>query len=36
VKQHAPLDPAMAGLAASVAEARRAIAGLLDAAVRNR
>jgi HPt (histidine-containing phosphotransfer) domain-containing protein len=32
VKEHAPLDPAMAGLAASVAEARRAIAGLLDTA----
>ena len=27
-----PLDPAMAGLAASVAEARCAIAGLLDTA----
>jgi HPt (histidine-containing phosphotransfer) domain-containing protein len=36
VKEHAPLDPAMAGLAASVAEARRAIAGLLAAAARNR
>jgi HPt (histidine-containing phosphotransfer) domain-containing protein len=33
VKQHEPLDPAMAGLAASVDEARRAIAGLLDAAM---
>ncbi len=30
VKQSAPLDPAMAGLTASVDEARRAIAGLLD------
>jgi HPt (histidine-containing phosphotransfer) domain-containing protein len=34
VKQSAPLDPAMAGLAASVDEARRAIAGLLDVAGR--
>jgi HPt (histidine-containing phosphotransfer) domain-containing protein len=33
VKQHESLDPAMAGLAASVDEARRAIAGLLDAAM---
>jgi HPt (histidine-containing phosphotransfer) domain-containing protein len=32
VKQSAPLDPAMAGLAASVDEARRAIAGLLGVA----
>src|ERR1700722_5994457 len=32
VKQSTPLDPAMAGLAASVDEARRAIAGLLDVA----
>lgn len=32
VKQSAPLDPAMAGLAASVDEARRAIAGLLSVA----
>jgi hypothetical protein len=29
VKQSAPLDPAMAGLAASVDEARRAIEGLV-------
>jgi HPt (histidine-containing phosphotransfer) domain-containing protein len=36
VKEHTPLDPAMAGLAASVAEARRAIAGLLDRAAQNR
>jgi HPt (histidine-containing phosphotransfer) domain-containing protein len=35
VKQSAPLDPAMDGLAASVDEARRAIAGLLDAAAQN-
>jgi HPt (histidine-containing phosphotransfer) domain-containing protein len=34
VKQSTPLDPAMAGLAASVDEARRAIAGLLDVAGR--
>jgi HPt (histidine-containing phosphotransfer) domain-containing protein len=34
VKQSAPLDPAMAGLAASVDEARRAIAGLLDVGAR--
>jgi HPt (histidine-containing phosphotransfer) domain-containing protein len=36
VKEHAPLDPPMAGLAASVAEARHAIAGLLDIAARSR
>jgi HPt (histidine-containing phosphotransfer) domain-containing protein len=36
VKQHEPLDPVMAGLAASVAEARRVIAGMLDTAARNR
>jgi HPt (histidine-containing phosphotransfer) domain-containing protein len=30
VKRQAPLDPAMAGLAASIDEARRAIAGLLE------
>jgi len=35
VKERAPLDPAMAGLTASVDEARRAIAGFLDAAVPN-
>jgi HPt (histidine-containing phosphotransfer) domain-containing protein len=35
VKQSAPLDPAMAGLAASVDEARRAIAGLLGVAAAN-
>jgi HPt (histidine-containing phosphotransfer) domain-containing protein len=34
VKQSTPLDPAMAGLAASVDEARRAIAGFLDVAGR--
>ena len=33
VKEHMPLDTAIAGLAVSVAEARRAIAGLLDDAV---
>ncbi len=35
VKQSAPLDPAIAGLAASVDEVRRAIAGLLDVAAVN-
>jgi hypothetical protein len=35
VKQSAPLDPALAGLAASVDEARRAIAGLLGVAAAN-
>jgi HPt (histidine-containing phosphotransfer) domain-containing protein len=35
VKQSAPLDPAMAGLAASVDEARRAIADLLGVAAIN-
>jgi HPt (histidine-containing phosphotransfer) domain-containing protein len=35
VKQSTPLDPAMAGLAASVDEARRAIAGLLGVAAAN-
>jgi hypothetical protein len=34
VKQSAPLDPAMAGLAASVDEARRAIEGLVGVGVR--
>jgi HPt (histidine-containing phosphotransfer) domain-containing protein len=35
VKQREPLDPAMAGLAASVDEARRTIAGLLDTTMRS-
>jgi HPt (histidine-containing phosphotransfer) domain-containing protein len=35
VKQSAPLDPAIAGLTASVEEARRAIAGLLGASAQN-
>jgi hypothetical protein len=35
VYHHEPLDPAMAGLAASVDEARRAIAGLLDTAMQS-
>ena len=35
VKQSAPLDQAMAGLAASVDEVRRAIAGLLGVAAAN-
>ena len=34
-KQSAPLDPAMVGLAASVDEARRAIAGLLGVVAAN-